>query len=199
MTTSAAAFFRKARTVMGKLSKTNRGKLIDILSERLAFERSGVKLYDRVLTVLRAQHTDDLSRLIGKTQEYRDQEKEHEEWLEALIRDLGGTAHEETERSRLVTRESQGIEAVVKSEERWPNLFHALVAAELVDNAGWELLVGLADQANDREVKREFKRRLHEEEEHLLFVRKVVETLSIQDVLEGPRRLPASELGALLS
>jgi bacterioferritin (cytochrome b1) len=183
---------------MGKLAE-NREKAIDILSERLAFERSGVKLYDRILAVLREEHGDGMSRVIGEMQKHRDQEKEHEEWLEAQIRGLGGTAHEETDRSRLVSRESEGIAKVVSSEDRIAHLFHALLAAELVDNAGWDLLARLADEAGDRTAKREFKRRLHEEEEHLVFVRKVVEKLNVEDVLQRPQRMPASELGALLS
>ncbi len=40
-------------------------------------------------------------------------------------------------------------------------MFHALFAAELVDNAGWDLLVQLADEADDDEARRAFKKRLH--------------------------------------
>lgn len=75
--------------------------------------------------------------------EHLDHEKEHEEWSEECIRSLGGGAHSPTEMSKLVTE--------------LPHLFHALLSAELLDNAGWELLVQLADEAADREAKREFE------------------------------------------
>jgi bacterioferritin (cytochrome b1) len=175
---------------MGDLAKHDPAKVIDVLSERLAFERAGVKLYDRVLEVMRAQASEDVSRMIPEMQKHRDEEKEHEEWLEARIRDLGGDAHSDTERSKLVTRESKGIEEVVMSDAELPHLLHALLAAELVDNAGWDLLAQLADEAGDHAAKREFKKRLHEEEDHLLLVRKAVERLSFQDVLGEDTRLP---------
>jgi hypothetical protein len=73
-----------------------------------------------------------------------------------------------------------------------PHLLQALLAAELVDNAGWDLLAQLADEAGDREAKRAFKKRLHEEEDHLLFVRKAVEKLAFAEVLGEDVKLPRS-------
>lgn len=175
---------------MAELEKHDPAKLIDVLNERLAFERAGVKLYDRIIEVMRAATDEDVSRMVPEMQKHRDEEKEHEEWLEDRIRALGGDAHAETDRSRLVTRESKGIEEVVMSDAELPHLLHALLAAELVDNAGWDLLVQIADEAGDRGAKREFKKRLHEEEEHLLFVRKAVEQLAFADVLGKQAKLP---------
>ncbi len=177
---------------MEKLAQHGAAKVIDVLNERLAFERAGVKLYDRVLEVMRATADENVTRMLDEMQAHRDQEKEHEEWLEAQIRGLGGDAHGETEKSRLVTRESKGIEEVVMSDAHLPHLLHALLAAELVDNAGWDLLVQIADEAGDRESKREFKKRLHEEEDHLLFLRKAMEKLSFNEVLGESEKLPKS-------
>jgi bacterioferritin (cytochrome b1) len=178
------------RAHMKELANYDKSKVIDVLNERLAFERAGVKLYDRVLEVMRGIADDNVQRMGEEMEEHRNEEKEHEEWLEEQIRALGGDAHSETEKSRLVTRESKGIEEVVMSEAELPHLMHALLAAELVDNAGWDLLAQLADEAGDREAKREFKKRLHEEEDHLLFVRKAVERLSVQEVLGKDVKLP---------
>jgi bacterioferritin (cytochrome b1) len=175
---------------MADLAKHDPAKVIDVLSERLAFERAGVKLYDRILAVMHATQDEDVTRMIPEMQKHRDEEKEHEEWLEARIRDLGGDAHSETDRSRLVTRESKGIEEVVMSDASLPHLLHALLAAELVDNAGWDLLAELAAEAGDHAAKRELKKRLHEEEDHLLLVRKAVERLAFADVLGEDRKLP---------
>jgi bacterioferritin (cytochrome b1) len=175
---------------MNELAKYDKAKVIDVLNERLAFERAGVKLYDRVLEVMRATGDANVQRMLDEMEEHRDEEKEHEEWLEEQIRALGGDAHGETEKSRLVTRESKGIEEVVMSDAELPHLLHALLAAELVDNAGWDLLAQIADEAGDREAKRAFKKRLHEEEDHLLFVRKAVEKLSFQEILGQEVKLP---------
>jgi bacterioferritin (cytochrome b1) len=172
------------------LETLDRAKVIDVLNERLAFERAGVKLYDRVLEVARAAGDENVARMLPELEQHRNEEKEHEEWLEEQIRALGGDAHARTERSELITRESKGIEEVVMTDAQLPHLLHALLAAELVDNAGWDLLVQLADEAGDRKTKREFKKRLHEEEDHLLFVRAAVEKLSIGDVFGKETRLP---------
>ncbi len=175
---------------MEKLANHDVSKIIDVLNERLAFERAGVKLYDRILEVMKGMGDENVARMLPEMQRHCDEEKEHEEWLEAQSRALGGNAHAETERSRLITRESKGIEEVVMSDAELPHLMHALLAAELVDNAGWDLLVQIADEAGDHSAKREFKKRLHEEEDHLLFVRKAVERLSFQDVLGEDATLP---------
>ncbi len=175
---------------MADIAKHDPAKVIDVLNERLAFERAGVKLYDRIIGVMKGSARDDVGRMLPEMQKHRDEEKEHEEWLEAQIRSLGGDAHSETDRSRLVTRESKGIEEVVMSDAQLPHLLHALLAAELVDNAGWDLLVDLADEAGDHSAKREFKKRLHEEEDHLLLVKKAVERLSFEDVLGEDTKLP---------
>ncbi len=177
---------------MEKLAQHGAGKVIDVLNERLAFERAGVKLYDRVLEVMRATADENVTRMLDEMQAHRDQEKEHEEWLEEQIRGLGGDAHSETEKSRLVTRESKGIEEVIMSDAQLPHLLHALLAAELVDNAGWDLLVQPADEAGDRDAKKEFKKRLHEEEDHLLFLRKAMEKLSFNEVLGESEKPPRS-------
>ncbi len=174
-----------------QIEKGNGSQVLDLLTERLAFERAGVKLYDRCLEVMRGTANDEnVQRMIPEMQEHRDEEKEHEEWLEAQIRALGGDAHAETSKSRLVTRESKGIEEVVMSDAELPHLLHAMLAAELVDNAGWDLLAQVADEAGDGKAKRAFKQRLHEEEDHLLFIRKAVEKLSFREVLGEDVKLP---------
>ncbi len=176
---------------MEKLAEHDKSKVIDVLTERLAFERAGVRLYDRILSVMRGMADGTVARMIPEMEEHRSEEKEHEEGLEAQIRSIGGSAHAETDLSRLVTRESKGIEEVVMTDAELPHLLHALLAAELVDNAGWDLLAHIAGEAGDHGAKREFKKRLHEEEDHLLFVRKAVEKLSFQRVLGEDTELPA--------
>ncbi len=176
---------------MKRLAEKHPEQLIDLLNERLTFERTGVRLYDSVLAKMRASEDPQVRGMLDIMQQYRDEEKEHEEWLEAQIRSLGGDAHAETEHSRLVMRESQGIEQVVmRGDEELPHLFHALMAAELVDNAGWELLVDLADEADDDEARDAFEFRLTEEEDHLDYLRQVMESYAGSRVLGGELRLP---------
>ena len=175
---------------MDKLGQKNKDKVIDMLAERLQFERSGVKLYDAVLKKMQSSREPTISKMLDQMQEHRDQEKEHEEWLEECIRQLGGDAKQLTEKAKLVTQESKGIEEVIMKDAEIPHLFHALLAAELVDNAGWDLLVDLADEADDTKAKREFKKRLHEEEEHLILVREAMKKFAAHEVLGEKLQMP---------
>jgi bacterioferritin (cytochrome b1) len=175
---------------MNRLAKHNREKLIDMLCERLAFERASVRLYDTILGRLeRAGGPGDPVRT--EMARYRGQEKEHAEWLERCIRDLGGDADAKTEMAQLVERESKGFEHVIETDELLPHAMHALLAAELVDNAGWELLIELADDADDRPAREAFRARLHEEEDHLAFVRTAMLSFARRDVLGYDRHIGA--------
>jgi len=178
---------------MEKLTQYNPQKVIDLLTERLTFERNGVKLYDAIIDKMSLSNDDSVARMIEQMQEYRDEEKEHEEWLEDQVRALGGDTEQLTEMAELVMRESKGIDDVVLDGDNDVfHLLHALLTAELADNAGWDLLVALADEAGDRDAKKAFKSRLHDEEEHLAFVRRAVERLARREVLGEEVALPTS-------
>lgn len=178
---------------MEKLAERNSGRVLDLLNERLTFERAGVKLYDTLLTRMRASKDEEIQSMVQTMQKHREQEKEHEEWLEECIRKLGGDAHAQTEHSRLVERESSGIEQVMATDESIPHGFHALLTAELADNAGWELLEGLASELGDSAAKKEFKKRLHEEMDHLAYVRKAMQKFALQEVTGEPQRMPKKD------
>jgi bacterioferritin (cytochrome b1) len=169
---------------MKHLENQNRDNVIDLLAERLTFERSAVRLYDRVLERIRATGDPEIVRLHDPMTMHRDQEKEHEEWLEAKIRELGGSAHTLTAKAQLVKTEARGFEeAIFDGRATLPQMLHALLAAELVDNAGWDLLVAVADEADDHEMKKQFKRRLHEEEDHLALLQRAVEKIAKREVM----------------
>ena len=178
---------------MQELAKHNPAKVLDLLIARLQYERSGVKLYDSILAKIAAQQDPDAQRMVETLQEHRNEEKEHEEWLEECVRQMGGDAHGTSDMAELESRESKGIEEILlDGDNDIVHIFHALLAAELADNAGWDLLVQIADEAGDRDAKKQFKKRLHEEEEHLLFVRRVMERLARRVVLGESVEMPTS-------
>ena len=170
---------------MKKLAAKNLGRVLDLLGERLAFERAGVKLYDKILGRMRMSGDPQIHKVLARIEVNREQEKEHEEWLEEQIRALGGDDHAPSEKSILVKTEAEGIEQVVMRDPNLLHDFHALLTAELADNAGWELLVELASEFGDRDAKKEFKKRLHEEEQHLVCVHEAVTELSKQEMRES--------------
>ena len=177
---------------MPKLGENNKDQVLDVLNERLAYERATVRLYDETIRKMKGSSQPEVTRMLDQMQEHREEEKEHEEWLEDQIRALGGDAHSDTDLSTLITDESVGLEQVVMRDADIHHLFHALLTAELVDNAGWDLLVDLAEDAGDDELRDEFLTRLQHEEEHLEFVRKAVEEFTLRKVRGGEARPSAS-------
>ncbi len=167
------------------LGKTNPEKVIDLLAERLAYERSGVKLYDAILKKVKASRHTQLKKLAKELKEHRDHEVEHAEWCEEQIRALGGDPDEKTEKALLVEIEAQGIEEIIFGDAPLSQMFHALNMAELGDNAGWAQLVGIAEQCGDEEARAEFQERLDHEEEHLRLTHKIIGMFVRAEVLEG--------------
>lgn len=53
-----------------------------------------------------------------------------------------------------------------------------MLTAELTDNAGWELLIALCDDAGEDDIGDRFRLALAEEEQHLLTVRSWVVALA---------------------
>jgi hypothetical protein len=176
---------------MKMLAARNPEKLIDLLHERLTFERTSVKLYDRVLSLMATSKDPQVRGMLDTMQAYRDEEAEHQAWLEEQIQALGGDVNAETELSLLVAEESRGIEQVIlRKDVELHHLFHALMAAELVDNAGWDLLAALAEEADDDDALDAFTLRQAEEEDHLEYLRQTMARYAESRVLGEELQLP---------
>ena len=70
------------------------------------------------------------------------------------------------------------------------HLFHALLTAELVDNAGWDLLAALAEEADDDDALDHFTLRQAEEEDHLEYLRQTIARYTESRVLGERLNLP---------
>jgi bacterioferritin (cytochrome b1) len=176
---------------MHKLAEFNKEKVIDALAERLAFERAGEQLYDSIIQKVRSTREPEVQSLLPELEAHRNHEREHKEWLERKIRELGGDPNLDTEYSLLASRESEGIRHVILGgDDSIPHLLHALLTAELADNAGWELLVDLADEVGDHEARHVFRRYLHEEEDHLKLAMRAFEAFRRAEILGEKPRMP---------
>ena len=175
---------------MEQLAKKNAPFVLDVLNARLAFERTGVKLYDSVIEKIERSGDPRFSAIVEELREIRAEEREHAEWLEMQIRGLGGRPDENSDMARLETEEGRGIESVIcDGHAKIIHLVHALLAAELADNAGWDVLVQLADEAGDSAAKVELGRRMAEEAKHLLFIREVV-VRAVESEIGRERQMP---------
>jgi len=157
---------------------------LDKLAERCAFERSGTRLYDSLLTKYSAELASGKnSGSLGEINEeqlikMRAEENAHFELLIDCITKLGGDPTAQTPSADLVGVESMGLIQVVSDPRTsFVQSLHAVLAAELVDGAGWGLLITLAEKLGQNEMVERFREALTHEEEHLITVRRWYSTM----------------------
>ncbi len=156
-----------------KMMKGNRPQaFVDKLSERLAFERGGTRLYDAVLVKFMT-HSDELPGVSeGDVLEIRNEEAQHMLLVKECIEILGADPTAQTPCADLVGVETLGlIQAATDPRTTLAQTLHAALAAELVDNAGWETLIAMAEEMGQEEMAERFREALQHEMRHLTNVR----------------------------
>ena len=167
-------------TGMSMLTGQSPQMLIDKLGERMAFERTGTRLYDAVLTKLSLSPDTGSSISEVALRTIRNQELAHFTLAAGAIESIGGDPTAQTPCADLVGIESLGLMQVV-SEPRTSlaQSLHALLVAELTDNSGWETLIALADANGQQAMVEDFTQALNEEREHLRLVQHWVNELTL--------------------
>lgn len=160
-------------TGMSMLAGNSPQILLDKLGERLAFERGGTRLYDALIAKCEAMQDATTSNIaIDDLWRIRNEEARHFSIVVDAIESLGGDPTAQTPSADLVGVESMGlIQVVTDPRTTVAQSLHAILAAELVDHAGWEMLVALAENQNQNAMLSEFHIALNEERSHLAQVR----------------------------
>ncbi|MDB5907836.1 MAG: ferritin Dps family protein [Massilia sp.] len=145
--------------------------LLDKLGERLAFERTGTRLYDALITKCDVMLEGDISMTIPDLEQIRSDEARHFLLLSDAIETLGGDPTALTPSADLAGVESMGLLQVLNDPRTTiAQSLHAIVTAELSDKAGWETLIALAEEHELAEMVIDFSLALREEREHLALV-----------------------------
>lgn len=142
---------------------------IDKLGERLAYERSGIRLYEAVLARLE-NGTNEAEALppLAEVEHISDEEAKHFKMLVGCLEKLGADPTAQTPCADSTAVQSLGVvQALSDPRTTVAQALNALVTIELVDNAGWELLIKLAEQTGQDEMAAGFRTALQEEAEHL--------------------------------
>ena len=159
------------KTALNKLIGVSPEMLIDKLGERLAFERAGVRLYEALLAKAAVLEESDRPRL-ETLQHCRDEEAEHLEMVVDAMQKLGADATAMTPCADLVGVTGMGlVQAISDPRTNLAQSLNALLTAELTDNAGWELLIELADGCGQSEIAEDFAKALQQEQHHLTTIR----------------------------
>src|SRR5690606_13279747 len=145
---------------------------IDKLGERLVFERSGVRVYEALLSKLDAYGEFDGGPERADLVHILSEEYEHYRALEEALEDLGADPTALTPSANLTATMASGIVAVIlDARTTLAQSLEALLLLELADNDCWESLVELARGAGQDRLVETFERALQAERDHLLNVR----------------------------
>ena len=187
---------------LAKVSGGHPTILLDKVGERLAYERTGVRLYDALITkyealaggegtelpratdVLKARSEGDavVAAADESAQEtllrIRNEELAHFKLLTEAIRTLGGDPTSQTPCADVVGAASMGfMQVLTDPRTTLAQCLNVMLSVELTDNVGWELLIELADAAGESDLAGRFLAALGEEQEHMVIVRGWLEQL----------------------
>ncbi len=161
--------------------------LLDRLGERLAFERSGTRLYEAMLTKCRAVANGQGGDVLEELEHYCDEEREHFQLLVACREKLGADPTTQTPAADVAGVESAGLMQVVTDPmTSVTQSLHAILVAELADNDAWEELVRLAQQFGQDEMVEQFEKARDEEREHLEGIRKLHQQATMFEAGKAP-------------
>lgn len=188
----------KPKAALGRLKGGSPGLLMDKVGERIAFERAGVRLYEALLAkyeaaaqqagdvlppaekvheVAHAQGMAVLAPVLGEApaqtlQRIRSEELEHFRLLCVAMQEIGGDPTAQTPCADVIATASMGLMQVMTDPRTTlAQCLNAMLSAELTDNAGWELLIQLAEQTGQSDLAGRFLGALAQEQEHLVTIR----------------------------
>lgn len=158
--------------------------LIDKLGERLAFERTGTRLYDYFINKCQtAPLQSDSPISIDMLKRFRHEEALHFKVIADALESLGADATAQTPGADVSSVASSGVLQVLSDPRTSVDqCLEAMLNAELVDNAGWDLLVKLADDMGLDDMSKDFQAALNEEDEHLMEIRQWYEQITLKQV-----------------
>jgi rubrerythrin len=164
--------------------------LMDKLGERLAYERSGTRLYEALILKHRAAETAEGDVLPDAStfatsdtapgtetpaetlERIRAEEFEHFTMLCDAMTEMGGDPTAQTPCADVIAVASSGFMQVLNDPRTTlAQCLNAMLAVELADNAGWELLASLADEAGQSDLAGRFLGALGQEQQHLAIIK----------------------------
>jgi hypothetical protein len=161
-----------AKTAAKSLKGTRPTQFIDKLGERLAFERTGVRLYEGLISKYTSFGGFSGGPTLGELEEILREEHEHFRLLTDVVVRVGGDPTVMTPSADLQATMSKGIlEAVVDPRTTFVQCLEAALLAELADNESWEALLDMAKENGEEAAAEAFESALEEEAEHLENVR----------------------------
>lgn len=169
-----------AKAGMQKLMGRHAEVLIDCLGGRLAFERTGTRLYDALIGKFVARKDEATMVSMEQLMQFRAEEAAHIGICWDALRQLGGDPTCVTPMADMNAVASVGLMQIITDPRMtMGQSLHAIHVAELADNDGWMFLINLAQQTGQDEMAADFPRILEEEDRHLEALRQWVKQIEL--------------------
>lgn len=163
-------------TVTAKLTGDRPEILLDKLGERLAFERTGTRLYDALIIKFDAMQQGTPSMTRDDLLKIRNDELRHFSILTDAVQSLGGDPTAQTPCADVAGVEAIGlVQVVTDPRTTLAQSLHAILVAEMTDNNGWDQLIVLAQDNGQNAMVTDFDAARNEERTHLQSVQRWLE------------------------
>jgi hypothetical protein len=164
-----------ATTGLAAIKGVNAPVLIDKLGERLAFERTGTRLYGALIDKCAAGPALEGGPTVEDLTHIQSEEHAHFELLREAIVALGGDPTAVTPSADIAGVSSMGLlQVITDARTTLKQSLEAILVAELADNDGWTLLIELVSASGNDELAEKFERAALTEAEHVGKVREWV-------------------------
>jgi rubrerythrin len=155
---------------------------LDKLGERLAFERTGTRLYSALLAKFDASEPLPGGPTRAELEKIHADELAHFEMLREVMLSLGADPTAITPSADVAAVSSMGIIQVIGDPRmNLKQSLEAILVAELVDNDCWTVLSELAVAVGHQAVAKRFEQAIVDEREHLAKVRSWVMNATVAE------------------
>lgn len=162
-------------------------QFLDKLGERLAFERTGVRFYEALISKYEALGGFAGGPDRAALEKLMMEEHEHFRLLSDTISNMGADPTVITPSADLQATLSKGInEVLVDPRTNFAQCLEAILVAELADNECWDTLVELTRQNTKEGVISLFERARQQETEHLAKVRSWIAAAQAREPVDEP-------------
>lgn len=159
------------QAVLQRLKGERAEVFIDKLGERIAFERTGVRLYELLIGKCAALEEAGTSLgpiSIETLRDFRNEEGWHFQILREVIESLGADPTAQTPGADTSAVAGRGLlEVIADPRTTLVDSLQAILIAEQADNGEWELLIRMAREIGSDELVSRFESALKDEERHL--------------------------------
>ena len=162
--------------------------LMEKLSEFLAVEKGGVKLYEAAIQQVRNRD------VLNRFREFYQQTRRHVEILTRVITSLGGDPMQMSAGARVAEEKAQALLKTMtvsdgmRPEEAEINAIENIVIAETKDHADWQLLSHIARRSSDSRIRDILKPAVDEvepeEDQHLTWTNEQMARMSLTSLTE---------------